>query len=223
VIKPAQARRATDKPIIVRYNIVMRSLVVLMICTCCFVLPASAQQSPDSDQKTEQSQAQSDQQKSRERSAEAGESSSRDTRIDVSPPKDDAKNHPNSKAAAKGLSSNSPEDMTDMTGDVQEMRPWNPYRAAKDDEVGDYYFKSGNYKGALARYQDALVYKDKDAVANFKMAECYEKLGQAEEAIPHYQAYLKILPEGPLSKQARKALKKLGAPEKPPSDKISSK
>jgi len=194
-----------------------------MICTCCFVLPASARQSPDSDQKTEQSQAQSDQQKSRERSAEAGESSSRDTRIDVSPPKDDAKNHPNSKAASAGSLSNSPEDMTDMTGDVQEMHPWNPYRAAKDDEVGDYYFKTGNYKGALARFQDALVYKDNDAEANFKMAECYEKLGQPEEAIPHYQAYLKILPEGPLSKQARKALKKLDAPEKPASDRLSSK
>jgi tetratricopeptide (TPR) repeat protein len=165
---------------------------------------------------------QSDQQKSRERSAEAGESSSRDTRIDVSPPKDDAKNHPNSKPALGNSLSNYPEDMTDMTG-VQEMHPWNPYRAAKDDEVGDFYFKQGNYKGALARFQDALVYKDNDAVANFKMAECYEKLGQPEEAIPHYQAYLKILPEGPFSKQARKALKKLGAPEKQTSEKASTR
>jgi tetratricopeptide (TPR) repeat protein len=164
---------------------------------------------------------QSDQQKSRERSAEAGESSSRDTRIDVSPPKDDAKDHPNKKLVPPTSLPN-PEDMTDMTG-VQEMHPWNPYRAAKDDEVGDFYFKQGNYKGALARFQDALVYKDNDAVANFKMAECYQKLGQPEEAIPHYQAYLKILPDGPLSKQAKKALKKLGAPEIPPSEKVSSK
>jgi tetratricopeptide (TPR) repeat protein len=163
----------------------------------------------------------SDQEKSRERSAEAGDSSSRDTRIDLSPPKDDAKNHPNRKAASAGSLSNSPEDMTDMTG-VQEMRPWNPYRALKDDEVGDFYFKQGNYKGALARYQDALIYKDNDAVANFKMAECYEKLGQPEEAIPHYQAYLRILPEGPFSKQAKKALKKLGAPEKQTSEKASA-
>jgi tetratricopeptide (TPR) repeat protein len=153
----------------------------------------------------------SDQEKSRERSAEAGESSSRDTRIDLTPPKDDAKNHPNSGAALSGPSSESPEDMTNMTGDVQEMHPWNPYRAVKDDEVGDYYFKQGNYKGALARYQDALIYKDNDAVANFKMAQCYEKLGQPEEAIPHYQEYLKILPEGPFAKQAKKALRKLGA------------
>jgi tetratricopeptide (TPR) repeat protein len=200
----------------------MRLPVLVIVFLCCFALCTVAQQSPDTDQKTAQDQSRSDQEKSRERSAEAGESSSRDTRIDVTPPKDDAKNHPNSGAALKGLSSNSPEDMTDMTG-VQEMHPWNPYRAVKDDEVGDFYFKQGNYKGALARYQDALIYKDNDAVANFKMAQCYEKLGQPEEAIPYYQAYLKILPEGPFSKQARKALKKLGAPDKPASDKVSSK
>ena len=158
-----------------------------------------------------QSSSQSDQQKSHERSAEAGESSSRDTRIDLSPPKDDAKKHPNSGTSLNASPPENPEDMTNMTGDVQEMRPWNPYRAAKDDEVGDYYLKQGNYKGALARYQDALIYKDNDAVANFRMAQCYEKLHQPEEAIPHYKEYLRILPDGPFAKQAKKALDKLGA------------
>jgi hypothetical protein len=69
--------------------------------------------------------------------AEAGESSSRDTRVDISPPKDDAKNHPDS-----GVVETNPED--EPAGDVQEMHPWNPYRAMKDDEVGDYYFKLKN-------------------------------------------------------------------------------
>ena len=130
-----------------------------------------------------------------------GESSSRDTRVDLSPPKDDAKNHPNS-----GIDDKDPEDEPDG---VQEMHPWNPYRAMKDDEVGDYYFKLKNYKAALARYQDALIWKEKDAVANFRMAQCYEKLDQPDQAIPHYEEYLKILPGGPYAKEARKALQKL--------------
>jgi len=134
--------------------------------------------------------------------AEAGESSSRDTRVDISPPKDDAKNHPNS-----GVVETNPED--EPEGDVQEMHPWNPYRAMKDDEVGDYYFKRKSYKAALARYQDALIWKEKDAVANFRMAQCYEKLDQPDQAIPHYEEYLKILPDGPYAKEARKALQKL--------------
>lgn len=96
------------------------------------------------------------------------------------------------------------------------MHPFNPYRAGKDDEVGDYYFKRKNYKAALARYQDALIYKERDALANFRMAQCYEKLNQPDEAIAHYQEYLRILPNGEFSKDARKALEKLGAPERSP-------
>lgn len=185
----------------------MRFWVFLLASLWCFSGWGLSQQ--DSGQN--QPPPQSDQQKSRARSAEAGESSSRDTRIDLSPPKDDAKNHPNSGTALSGSPSKFPEDMTDMAGDVQEMHPWNPYRAVKDDEVGDYYLKQGNYKGALARYQDALIYKENDAVANFRMAQCYEKLHQPEEAITHYKEYLKILPDGPFSKQTKKALEKLGA------------
>ncbi len=137
------------------------------------------------------------------RDIEAGESSSRDTRIDIAPPKNDVKDHP-----GIGTGTNPEDD----TGEVGEMHPWNPYRALKDDEVGDFYFKKKNYKAALARYQDALIYKDQDAVANYRIAECFEKLDQSEEAIPHYQEYLKILPGGPLAKDAKKALERLGAP-----------
>jgi tetratricopeptide (TPR) repeat protein len=147
-----------------------------------------------------------DDSQSKDREAEAGESSSRDTRGDISPPKNDIKDHPNS-----GIDDSNPED---DTGEVGELHPWNPYRALKDDEVGDFYFKRKSYKAALARYQDALIYKDKDAIANFRMAECYEKLNQPDQAIPQYQEYLKILPEGPLSKDAKKALDRLGATEK---------
>ena len=170
---------------------------------------AIAQQQPGQDQPAQsqvpQNQVPQNQAPPRSRDADAGESSSRDTRVDISPPKDDAKNHPNS-----GTDDKDPEDEPDG---VQEMHPWNPYRAMKDDEVGDFYFKRKAYKAALARYQDALIWKEKDAVANFRMAECYEKLDQPDLAIQHYQEYLKILPQGPFAKEAHKALEKLKAPE----------
>jgi tetratricopeptide (TPR) repeat protein len=176
---------------------------------------AVAQQQPQPDQ-DQPGQNQAPPRSDPGRNAEAGESSSHDTRVDLSPPKDDVKNHPNS-----GVVETNPED---EPADVQEMHPWNPYRAMKDDEVGDYYFKRKNYRAALARYQDALIWKEKDALANFRMAECYEKLDQPEQAIPHYQEYLKILPEGPFAKEARKALEKLKAEAKnETSDKTQSK
>ncbi len=144
-----------------------------------------------------------------------GESSSRDTRIDLTPPKDDEKSHPNSGAAAPGFG--------DESADVHELHPFNPYRAAKDNEVGDYYYKRKNYKAALGRYQDALTFKENDALANFHIAQCYEKLNQPDEAVTHFKEYLRILPQGPLSKDAKKALEKLGSAEKPASEKTTSK
>jgi tetratricopeptide (TPR) repeat protein len=167
---------------------------------------AVAQQEPQPDQDQQEQPGQNQAPPRSAPATEAGESSSRDTRVDISPPTDDAKNHPNS-----GVVETNPED--EPEGDVREMHPWNPYRAMKDDEVGDYYFKRKSYKAALARYQDALIWKEKDAVANFRMAQCYEKLDQPDQAIPHYQEYLKILPDGSYAKEARKALQKLKGSE----------
>ncbi|MBV9573429.1 MAG: hypothetical protein JOY93_05200 [Acidobacteriales bacterium] len=141
-----------------------------------------------------------------ERDKEAGESSSSDTRIDLSAPANDAKSHP--------ASSTLPVDPNAEVSDgVQEMHPWNPYKAAKDIEVGDFYYKKKNYRAALDRYREALVWKDNDAVANFRMAECLEKLHNPSEAAVHYQEYLRILPHGALAGDARKALQRLNVPE----------
>jgi tetratricopeptide (TPR) repeat protein len=178
----------------------MRWIYWTVVLCCLTCLAIAQQQDPDSTPPANQAPPRSDQEKAR--NAEAGESSSRDTRIDTSPPKDDAK-HPNN---GGGLNN----DAADNGSDVSEMHPWNPYRAVKDDEVADYYFKQKNYKAALARYQDALANKEKDAIANFGMAECYEQLGQPDQAIVHYKEYLRILPNGPESKKAKKALEKLG-------------
>lgn len=143
------------------------------------------------------------------RDIEAGESSSRDTRIDLTPPKDDAKNHPESSVTGSG---------PDETGGVQELHPWDPHKAMKSIEVGDYYFKRKNYSAALDRYREAQVYKPNDAVSNFRIAQCLEKLDNRDEAIKHYEAYLKVLPNGPFSEDARKSLKRLGVKQNNQSD-----
>lgn len=141
-----------------------------------------------------------DRERHSERSREAGESSSRDSRIDLSPPKDDAKNHPNSSI---------PSENDIETSDVQEFHPWDPHKAIKDIEVGDFYFKKKNYRAALDRYREALEYKPNDAVANFRLGQCLEKMNQPQEARLHYEEYLKILPHGPLAEEAQKQLQKL--------------
>jgi len=135
-----------------------------------------------------------------------GESSSKDTQVDLSPPVDDAKAHPQSSAAvaeaeAEALNS----------GGVSEFHTWDPHKAAKSVEVGDYYFKRKNYRGAEDRYREALRYKDNDAVATIRLAVCLEKLGILDDARAEYESYLKILPHGPQSVEAQKAIDRLKA------------
>jgi tetratricopeptide (TPR) repeat protein len=142
---------------------------------------------------------QADQASTRARASE--QSSSKDTRIDLSPPKDDEKNHPLSGAAIPD----------ERRAEVQELHPWDPHRAAKDVEVADFYFKKKNFRAALERYKDALIYKPNDALAQFRLAECLEKTGSPGEAAAHYQEYLKILPHGPFAADAQKALERLKA------------
>jgi hypothetical protein len=126
-----------------------------------------------------------------------GESSSKQTQIDVSPPADDSKKHPEA-------------ELGDDAGDVDEFTPYNPMKAMKDVEVGDFYFKvKQNYPAAISRYREALEFKPHDAEATFKLAEVLNKTGETAGAVENYEEYLKILPNGPYAKKAREELDKL--------------
>src|SRR5437667_10186632 len=169
----------------------MRRVLLLVTCLATLYPPFLSAQSDDQQDKSESSARASE------------ESSSKDTRVDLSPPKDDEKNHPMSGAAVS--------DAKEAASDVQELHPWDPHKAAKDVEVGDFYFKKKNYRAAIERYKEALVYKPNDAIANFRLGECQEKVGSATEAVTHYGEYLKILPHGPFAADAHKALERLKA------------
>jgi tetratricopeptide (TPR) repeat protein len=134
-----------------------------------------------------------------------GQSSSKDTQIDLSPPPDDSREHPDSAEILKDETS------APANGDINETHPWDPHKAAKDIEVGDFYFKRKNYRAAEDRYREALYYKDNDALATFHLAECLEKLNRPEEAKTEYQNYLKILPHGAQAEDAKKAIGRLSA------------
>jgi len=124
---------------------------------------------------------------------EQGESSSKDTQVDISAPGDDAAKHPDS------------EDVSDTS----ELKPWNPHKAMKNVEVGDFYMKKGNYRAAISRYREALEWKPRDAVATFRLAQALDKSDQKLEATEQYQAYLKILPHGLYAEDCKKAIARL--------------
>ncbi len=121
------------------------------------------------------------------------ESSSKQTEIDVSPPPGDEKH--------------SGADLSDS--ELNEFHPWDPHKAMKCIEVGDFYFKQGNYRAAISRYQEALEWKPNDAEATYKLGEVQEKAGDVPAALENYQAYLKILPNGPYAEKAQKGIDRL--------------
>ncbi len=134
-----------------------------------------------------------------------GESSSKDTQVDLSPPADDAKAHPQSSTAVAEAEAEV------LNGGVTEFHTWDPHKAAKSVEVGDFYFKRRNYHAAEERYREALRYKDNDAVATIRLAVCLEKLGVLDDARAEYESYLRILPHGPQAGEAQKAIDRLKA------------
>ena len=144
-------------------------------------------------------------------SIQSEESSSKENPPDLTPPPDDAKTHPDSGTALHEAEDAAGLHEGDEIGGVQEFKPWNPHKAEKDVEVGDFYFKRKNYRAALDRYREALIYKNDDAVATFRLAVCQEKLGDNDEARKAYEAYLKILPHGPFAGEAQQALTRLKA------------
>ena len=121
------------------------------------------------------------------------QSSSEQSRGDISPPREDELAHPTG-GGAPGAAG---------------VREWNPLRAMKDVEIGTFYYNQGNYKAAISRFREALEYKPRDAAATFKLAEALEKSGELDEARVQYESYLAILKDGPSAGEARKALERL--------------
>jgi tetratricopeptide (TPR) repeat protein len=65
---------------------------------------------------------------------------------------------------------------------------------AKCTEIGDFYFKRKNYRGALSRYQEAADTDPHYARAYMGLGRAYEKLGLTQKALESYRKYLDMLP-----------------------------
>src|SRR5438270_8492509 len=91
------------------------------------------------------------------------------------------------------------------------LRPWDPHKAAKDVEVGQYYLKLKNYRAALERFNHALTYKPNDAEATLGLAITQEKLDLLSPSSQNYRQYRDILPNAPNSKDAEAAFKRVSS------------
>jgi tetratricopeptide (TPR) repeat protein len=131
------------------------------------------------------------------------------------PPKEEPKTAPRGESSSKDSQLNlegtgrTSSSSSGAESEVHELLPYDPHKAAKDVEVGVYYFKHKNYRAALDRLNEALLYKPNDAEATFHLAETQEKLELYALAYQNYRDYLKIAKEGPFAKDAQIAIKRI--------------
>jgi tetratricopeptide (TPR) repeat protein len=86
---------------------------------------------------------------------------------------------------------------------------WDPLRAEKDLEVGQYYMRKGDVDAAIDRFQDATTAKPGYAIPFRYLGEAQEKKGLKKPAIKSYQRYLDLVPHADDAEKVRKKIEKL--------------
>ncbi len=95
------------------------------------------------------------------------------------------------------------------TQNASDQPTWDPLRAEKDLEVGQYYMKKGDWDAAIDRFQDATEAKPGYAIPFRYLAEAQEKKGLKKQAIKSYRRYLDLYPHAEDGDKVRKKIDKL--------------
>jgi tetratricopeptide (TPR) repeat protein len=95
------------------------------------------------------------------------------------------------------------------TANAPDQPTWDPLRAEKDLEVGQYYMRKGDVDAAIDRFQDATVAKPGYAIPFRYLGDAQEKKGLKKQAIKSYQRYLDLYPHAEDGDKIRKKIEKL--------------
>jgi tetratricopeptide (TPR) repeat protein len=95
------------------------------------------------------------------------------------------------------------------TQNAPDQPTWDPLRAEKDLEVGQYYMRKGDVDAAIDRFEDAIVAKPGYAVPFKFLGEAQEKKGLKKKALKSFQRYLDLYPHAEDGEKIRKKMEKL--------------
>jgi tetratricopeptide (TPR) repeat protein len=95
------------------------------------------------------------------------------------------------------------------TKNAPDQPMWDPLRAEKDLEVGQFYMRKGDVDAAIDRFQDAILAKPGYAIPFRYLGEAQEKKGLKREAIKSYTRYLDLYPHAEDKEKIRKKIDKL--------------
>src|SRR5579863_3123717 len=103
-----------------------------------------------------------------------------------------------------------PNSTTDnATQNAPDQPTWDPLRAERDLEVGQYYMHKGDLDAAIDRFEDAAVAKPGYAIPYRFLGECQEKKGLKRDAIKSYTRYLDLFPHAEDKEKIEKKIEKL--------------
>jgi tetratricopeptide (TPR) repeat protein len=95
----------------------------------------------------------------------------------------------------------------DKTTTEEEKFAFNPVKSRKAVEVGEFYFKKGDYKAAAGRFIEATKWNDGNADAWLKLGAAEDKMNDAKAARAAWEKYLQLAPQ---AKNAAAVKGKLG-------------
>lgn len=92
-------------------------------------------------------------------------------------------------------------------GGKGQLAPEHQETAAEDETVGAYYLSIKNWKGALSRFESAVVLDPENPDAYWGLGEAQRHLGKFAEARASYEKLVEYDPDSKHAKEAKKILK----------------
>jgi tetratricopeptide (TPR) repeat protein len=124
------------------------------------------------------------------------------------PPQDPTSKPPDAASAPPPKSPAKP-NKDSATQSAPDQPIWDPLRADKDMEVGQYYLRKGDVDAAIDRFQDAIIAKPGFAIPFRYLGDAQEKKGLKKQAIKSYQRYLDLYPHAEDAEKIKKKIEKL--------------
>ena len=91
---------------------------------------------------------------------------------------------------------------------------FNPLRAKKEFDVGMFYFKKSDYRGAISRFEEAVQWNPGYTEAYFKLGEAQAKMKHTDDDKKALTKVLRLDPKSKEAKEARKLMAELEHPRK---------
>jgi tetratricopeptide (TPR) repeat protein len=120
------------------------------------------------------------------------------------PPPDSSSKPPDAPSKSSGK-----QNKDTATQSAPDQPIWDPLRAEKDLEVGQYYMRKGDVDAAIDRFQDATVAKPGYAIPFRYLGEAQEKKGLKKQAIKSYKRYLDLYPHAEDGEKIKRKIDKL--------------